>query len=344
MRVFVTGVDGYIGCVLASLLITEGYDVVGLDTGYYRDGSLYSAPGSFPVSPQVLTKDLRNIDERDLESFDAVVHLAELSNDPLGANNPAITHAINHRGSVQLAEMAKRVGVQQFVYTSSCSVYGLGTGDFLAEDTPVNPQTAYAECKVLVERDVAKLADESFCPTFLRNATAYGASPRMRFDIVLNNLCGYAWTEKRIAMTSDGTPWRPLVHILDICQAILCALKAPTGSVFNEIFNVGHNADNYQIREIAEIVADVFPNCALSVGSSGGDNRSYRVCFDKIHNQLPDFSCKWDARKGTEQLHDLFERIEMPKETFEFRAFTRLKQLEFLIRTRQIDQEFYWHT
>jgi nucleoside-diphosphate-sugar epimerase len=342
MRVLVTGVDGYIGCVLAPFLMEKGHEVVGLDTGYYRDGWLYGAPRHFPVVPKILTKDLRQIDTRDLAGFDAVVHLAELSNDPLGANNPAITHAINHRGSVQLAELAKKVGVQRFIYTSSCSVYGLGTGDFLAEDAPVNPQTAYAQCKALVERDVVKLADEKFCPTFLRNATAYGASPRMRFDIVLNNLCGYAWTEKRIAMTSDGTPWRPLVHILDICQAISVALQVPRELVFNEIFNVGHNADNYQIREIARIVADVFPDCVLSVGPSGGDDRSYRVSFDKIHNKLSEFKCSWTARKGAEQLRELFERVAMSKETFEFRAFTRLKQLEFLIRTKQIDEDFYW--
>ena len=344
MRVLVTGTDGYIGSVLAPLLIQNGYDVVGLDTGYYRDGWLYNDPARTPVFPKVLAKDLRRVDARDVEGVDAIVHLAELSNDPLGANSPAVTHAINHKGSVRLAELAKKAGAQRFIYTSSCSVYGLGTGDFLTEDDPVNPQTAYAQCKVLVERDVANLADESFCPTFLRNATAYGASPRMRFDIVLNNLCGYAWTEKRIAMTSDGTPWRPLTHILDICHAILCTLKAPRESVFNEVFNVGHNADNYQIREIAEIVADVFPNCTLSTGPSGGDDRSYRVSFNKINDHLPDFACKWGARKGAEQLRHVFERIEMPKETFDFRAFTRLKQLEFLIRTRQIDPEFYWST
>lgn len=344
MQVLVTGIDGYIGSVLAPMLMQSGYDVVGLDTGYYRDGWLYNDPARVSVFPKMISKDLRRVDADDVRGFDAIVHLAELSNDPLGENSPAVTHAINHKGTVRLAELAKEVGAQRFVYTSSCSVYGLGSGDFLTENDSVNPQTAYAQCKVLVERDIAQLADDSFCPTFLRNATAYGASPRMRFDIVLNNLCGWAWITKKIAMTSDGTPWRPLTHILDICYAILCTLDAPRESVFNEIFNVGHNADNYQIREIAAIVAEVFPNCVLSTGSSGGDERSYRVSFDKIHEHLPNFRCKWNARKGAQQLRDLFERIEMPKEIFEFRAFTRLKQLEFLIRTRQIDREFYWRT
>ncbi|MGB5160111.1 MAG: SDR family oxidoreductase [Thermoanaerobaculia bacterium] len=342
MRVLVTGVDGYIGSLLAPLLLQKGWDVVGLDTGYYREGWLYNDPEGAPVFPKVLTKDLRMVDVRDLEGFDAVVHLAELSNDPLGANNPTVTNSINHLGSVRLATLAKKAGTKRFVYTSSCSVYGLGTGHFLSEEDEVNPQTTYAECKVLVERDVTKLADSEFSPTFLRNATAYGASPRMRFDIVLNNLCGHAWTTSKIAMTSDGTPWRPLTHVLDICGAILCTLKAPRESVSGEIFNVGHNADNHQIREIAEIVAEVFPDCQLSVGPSGGDDRSYRVSFDKISQRLPDFRCRWAARQGAEQLRNLFERIDMPQETFEFRAFTRLKQLEFLIRTKQIDQDFFW--
>ncbi len=344
MRVFATGVDGYIGSLLTTLMTKEGHEVVGLDTGYYRDGWLFSDPIATQNIPRIITKDLRNIAESDVEGFDAIVHLAELSNDPLGANNPAVTHSINHKGTVRLAEVAKAVGVERFVYTSSCSVYGLGTGDFLSEDDKVNPQTAYAECKVLVERDVAKLADDHFCPTFLRNATAYGASPRMRFDIVLNNLCGYAWTEKQITMTSDGTPWRPLVHVLDICQAILCTLEAPKEAVYNEFFNVGHNRDNYQIRELADIVAIVFPNCDVIVGPSGGDDRSYRVSFDKITDKLPNFKCNWDARQGAEQLRDIFERIDMPQERFDFRAFTRLKQLEYLIRTEQIDANFYWRS
>ena len=341
MKVLVTGVEGYLGALLAPSLVERGHEVVGLDTGFYRDGWLYSDRDlrSFPVS---LNKDTRQVTEGDLKGFDAVVHLAELSNDPLGQVNPDETFQINHEGSVGLARKAKAAGVRRFVYNSSCSVYGLGKGDFLDETAPTNPQTAYARCKVLVEQDVATLADDGFSPVFFRCATAYGASPRMRFDVVLNNLAGLAWTTKRIAMVSDGTPWRPLVHALDIGKAIRCALEAPQDAIHRQVFNVGDNRENYQVREIAEIVAKEFPGCEVTVGPPGGDNRSYRVSFDKIHAQLPGFRCDWDARAGAKQLHDLFERIAMPKETFEFRAFTRLKQLEYLIRTSQIDEAFFW--
>jgi nucleoside-diphosphate-sugar epimerase len=342
MKVLVTGTEGYIGAVLAPVLLARGHEVTGLDTGYYRDGWLYSDNEFFRLAPATINKDLRRVEEANLAGLDAVVHLAELSNDPLGQNTPANTFKINHEGSVRLAQSAKRKGIERFVYTSSCSVYGIGSGEFLSETSQTNPQTAYAQCKVLVERDVAALADDHFSPTFLRNATAYGASPRMRFDIVLNNLAGFAFTTKRISMISDGSPWRPIVHILDICKAIVCALEGPRQAVHNQVFNVGRNDENFRIREIAEIVAGVFPGCELNIGPSGGDHRSYRVAFDKISERLPGFSCDWSAEAGAKQLKAVFERIRMPAETFEFRAFTRLKQLEYLIRTGQIDEEFFW--
>jgi len=342
MKVFVTGVEGYIGALLVPILIERGHDVIGLDTGYYRDGWLYSDNKLMKQFSTLVNKDLRRISGDDLAGCDAIVHLAELSNDPLGQNNPENTFKINHIGSLELAKTAKRQGVPRFVYTSSCSVYGLGSGEFLTETDNTNPQTAYAKCKVMVERDVGALADESFSPTFLRNATAYGASPRMRFDIVVNNLSGLAWTTKKIAMTSDGTPWRPLVHVLDICEAIVCSVEAPREVIHNQKFNVGHDADNYQVKDIAHIVGEVFPGCEVTLGNSGGDNRSYRVSFEKISSRLPGFQCRWSAREGAIQLREIFERIEMPREIFEFRAFTRLKQLEFLIRTKQIDDEFFW--
>jgi len=342
MKIFVTGVEGYIGVLLAPLLMEKGHEVVGLDTGYYRDGWLFSDKNLVPTMPLMINKDLRHITQEDLDGCDAVVHLAELSNDPLGQNNPENTYKINHIGSLELAKLAKKLGISRFVYTSSCSVYGLGSGEFLSEKAETNPQTAYAKCKVLVERDIGELADENFSPTFLRNATAYGASPRMRFDIVLNNLSGLAWTTKNIAMTSDGTPWRPLVHVMDICKAILCALEAPRINIHNEVFNVGHNGDNYQVKEVAQIVGDIFPGCSVSFGDSGGDNRSYRVNFDKIHENLPDFNCDWDAEAGAMQLREVFERISMADEIFKFRPFTRLKQLEYLIKTAQIDDQFFW--
>ncbi|MBA3544390.1 MAG: SDR family oxidoreductase [Chthoniobacterales bacterium] len=339
MKIFVTGTDGYLGSLLAPILMQQGHELVAVDTGYYKDGWLYQGVA---MTPLTLNKDIRRITADDLSGVEAVVHMAELSNDPAGELAPHITSAINHHGSDRLAEMAKAAGVQRFVYMSSCSVYGLAADGYMTEDSPVNPQTAYATCKTLVERDVKLMADEHFSPTFLRNATAYGASPRMRFDIVLNNLAGLAWTTKEIKMISDGTPWRPLVHALDIAQAIFHVLSAPREIVHNQVFNVGETAHNYTIKEIAEIVAEIFPGCQVSFGQQGADNRSYRVSFDKIKTRLPGFECQWDARRGAQQLHDLFQQIEMTAELFNSRSFTRLKQLEHLIRTRQIDQDFFW--
>jgi len=343
MRVFVTGVNGYIGAVLAPYLLQRGIEVRGLDTGYYRDGWLYSDDRNLPSTPFTLNKDLRHVAEADLQGCGAVVHLAELSNDPLGQNNPTITHKINHEGSVRLAQIARTIGIERFVYTSSCSVYGAGTGEFLDETTKPNPQTAYAECKVLVERDVGAMSGGDFAPVFLRNATAYGPSPRMRFDIVLNDLCALAWTTHRIAMVSDGSPWRPLVHVLDICEAIHCALRAPADAVRGKVFNVGQDSENYRVREIAQIVASEFPGCEVSAGPPGKDNRSYRVSFARIHRELPGFKCSYAARDGARQLRELFERIQFGPDNYQFRAFTRLKQLKYLQSTKQIDAEFFWN-
>jgi len=340
-KILITGTEGYIGARLAPLLMTAGYEVHGLDTGFYREGCLYQDPRQMPVVPYTRIMDLRKVGPADLEGFDAVVHLAELSNDPLGENRPEVTYKINHEGSVHLARLARAAGVHRFVYTSSCSVYGLGSGEFLSETSPVNPQTAYAVCKTLVERDVRPMASKDFCVTFLRNATAFGPSPRMRFDIVINDLCALAWTTHRIVMKSDGRPWRPLVHIEDICTAIRCTLEAPAEAVNGEIFNVGRNSENYRIGELAQQVAEVFTGCELSTGTTA-DNRSYRVSFDKIAGRLPGFVCRWSVRQGVEELHELFRRIEFDSNTYEFRAFTRLKELKYLCRTGQIDDDFYW--
>jgi len=340
MKILVTGVDGYIGTVLADTLIKHGHIVTGLDTGFYRDGWLYNAAAL--QRPPCINKDLRRITENDLQGFEAVVHLAELSNDPLGQHNPELTYAINHGGSVALAGKCIKAGVSRFVYTSSCSVYGTGSGEFKTEESEPKPQTAYARCKVLVEKDLSGLANDDFSPTFLRNATAYGASPRMRFDLVLNNLSGLAWTTKEIKMTSDGSPWRPLVHVGDIAHAIACALEAPRCIVHNQVFNVGCNTENYQVKEIAEIVAGAFPGCTLTFGRSDGDDRSYRVCFDKINAALPGFKCRTNVKTGARELHELFQRINMSGQTFDFRAYTRLKQLQHLLCTGEIDDQFYW--
>lgn len=338
-RILVTGTEGYLGSLLAPELIRQGYEVIGLDTGFYKDRMLYR---DGQITPFTLARDLRQTEVKDLQGVDAIVHMAELSNDPAGQLAPTITYEINHKGSVYLAELARKAGVQRFIYMSSCSVYGVAEGEDVTEESPVNPQTAYAICKTFVERDVKPLARNGFSPTFMRNATAYGASPHMRFDIVLNNLAGLAWTIKEIKMTSDGTPWRPLVHGLDIARAISAVLKAPTEAIHNETFNVGDTSHNYRVREIAETVGDVFPSCQISFGPASEDNRSYRVSFEKIRKHLPDFRCAWNARRGAEQLYDLFRRIDMTPEVFEYRTFTRLKQLQYLIRTQQIDPQFFW--
>lgn len=262
----------------------------------------------------------------------------------MGQLNPSVTYQINHQGSVNFAGRCKRAGVTRFIYSSSCSVYGLGSEDLKTEESQVHPQTTYAECKVMVERDVARLADEEFSPTFLRNGTAYGPSPRMRFDLVVNNLAGHAWTTDEIKMTSDGSPWRPLVHVLDICEAMACTLEAPKQVVHNQIFNVGDTEENYQIKQIAEVIKRKFPECQITLGSSGGDNRSYRVSFEKINATLPGFRCERDVETGVEQLKHLFERISMRSEDFHFRGYTRLKQLKYLIETRRLNQNLFWNT
>ena len=342
MKILVTGTEGYIGARLAPMLMARGHEVAGLDTGFYRDGTLYIDSPGMPAAPATTYKDLRQVTAADFEGFDAVIHLAELSNDPLGQNRPEVTFQINHQGTLRIANAARQAGVRRFVYASSCSVYGLGTGDFLDESSPTNPQTAYAQCKVLVERDLVPLASDTFSVVCLRNATAYGPSPRMRFDIVLNDLCALAWTTQTIAMVSDGSPWRPIVHVEDICQAFACALEAPSDAINGQIFNVGRTRENYRVREIAECVGRAFPGCKITVGASNGDDRSYRVSFDKIASKLPGFEAKWTAEQGAEELRRLFERIEFSADTYAARSFTRLKQLKYLQRTGQIDDDLYW--
>lgn len=338
MRILVTGTEGYLGSLLAPELSRRGHDVVGLDTGYFKSGWLYRGTDR---TVYTIDQDVREVTQEQLEGFDAVVHMAELSNDPMGDLLGDLTYQVNHKGTVRLATLAKAAGVQRFVHMSSCSVYGVAEG-IVDESSPVNPQTAYADCKALVEKDVSAIADDDFSPTFMRNATAFGASPRMRFDIVLNNLSGLAYTTRKISMTSDGTPWRPLVHAMDIGKAIRCALDAPREAIHNQVFNVGSNEQNYQVRDIAETVAAAFPGCTTEFGAPGADNRSYRVNFDKIHAELPGFSCDWDAASGAEQLSKIFSSIDLDPETFTGRGHTRLKQLEYLLKTKQIDAELLW--
>ena len=339
MKILLTGCEGYIGSVAGPMLMERGHEVHGLDTGFFQEARFGNA-GKLPFP--IMRRDVRTLTSQDLEGFDAVVHMAELSNDPMGALSPDLTYAINHRGSVGLAKVSKQAGVSRFVHMSSCSVYGVATQDLVDETSPLNPQTTYAECKLRVENDVSVMADESFCPTFLRNATAFGLSPRMRFDLVLNSLCGLAQTEGEIRMFSDGSPWRPLVHIRDISKAIACVLEAPEAKVRAEKINVGDNHQNYQVRTIAALVKDTFRECEVTFGDSGGDNRSYKVNFDKIHQLLPDFSCEWDAKRSINEFKDAFDRYGLDKEAFSSRTYIRMKQLQHLVDTDQLDHDFYW--
>lgn len=337
MKVLVTGTDGYLGCLLVPVLTEAGHEVVGLDTGYYNTGWLYHGVS---ITARTIVKDMRDLTVDDVRGFDAVVAMAELSNDPIGDLIGEVTYDINHLGSTHVATVAKQAGVQRFVYMSSCSVYGVAEGE-VSEASPVNPQTAYARCKVLVERDVSAMADDTFHPTFLRNATAFGASPRQRFDIVLNNLSGLAWTTGVIAMTSDGSPWRPMVHALDIAKAIRLTLEAPVATIHDQVFNVGSNANNYTVREIAETVGREFPGCQVTFGPPSADNRSYRVNFDKISDALG-FSCDWNLTEGAKQLHEVFEAIQLDEATFTGRGHTRLKQIQYLLDTHQVDAALFW--
>jgi len=340
MKILVTGSDGYIGSLACPHLMAAGHEVVGLDTGLYRQGWLFETGEPRPAT---LTMDIRDVTARDLEGFDAVVHMAELSNDPLAQQSPDLTRDINHRGSIRLAEAARQAGVTRFVYMSSCSVYGVADGDtILTEDSPVKPQTAYAECKVDVERDLVRMMSPDFSPCFLRNATVFGASPRQRFDLVLNDLCGLAWTTGKITLLSNGTPWRPLVHVQDVCQAVRLALQAPAEQVAGVAMNVGSDDQCYRVIDIAQIVAASFPNCEIEVGPPSADNRSYRVSFARIGKILPQFRCQWNAQRGALQMKQLFERIGLEETDFRAPAYTRQKMVNKLRQSGLLDDRLRW--
>ena len=341
MRVLVTGHRGYIGTVMVPMLVQAGHTVVGLDSDLFEQCTFH--PGIFDV-PQ-LRVDLRDVQARDLEGFDAVIHLAALSNDPLSDLNPDITYDINHFASVRLAQLAKDAGVPRFLYSSSCSSYGQAGDNFVDETAELNPITAYAISKVRVERDVARLADDRFSPTFLRNATAYGVSPRLRFDLVLNNLTAWAYAKGRVLIKSDGTPWRPIVHIEDIARAFLAVLGAPRELVHNEALNVGQTEENYRIRELADIVQDVVPGSQIDYAKDGGpDPRCYRVDFGKIQRLLPEFKPQWNARRGAEELHDAYRRGGLVIEDCEGPRFKRIDHLKYLLATDRVDSTLRWRT
>lgn len=339
MRVLVTGHKGYIGVVLMPMLLAAGHEAVGVDSDLYERCTF----GDALPATATIRKDIRDLEIADLEGFDAVLHLAALSNDPLGNLNPNLTYDINHHASVRLARLAKAVGIQRFLFSSSCSTYGAAGDEMLTEEAAFNPVTPYGHSKVLVEQEVAALADDDFSPTYLRNATAYGVSPRHRFDIVLNNLMAWAYTTGRILIKSDGMAWRPIVHIEDIGRAFLAALEAPRAAVHNQAFNVGRNSENYRIRELAEIVKAVAPHCEIEYAKDGEpDKRTYRVDFRKIEQQLPTFQPQWSARRGAEELLAAYQQIGLTVDEFEGPRYKRIDHIRHLLRTNLLDGELRW--
>ena len=343
MKVLVTGHLGYIGSVLTGVLADSGHEVVGLDIGYFSDCELL--PADDRVS-RWIRKDVRDVDVQDLEGIDRVVHLAALSNDPMGQIDPRLTDEINHRGSVHLAETARAAGVRRFVLSSSCSMYGASnTSEPLTETADFNPVSAYAKSKVDAESGISALADESFSPVFLRNATAYGVSPRLRFDLVLNELVALAVSCGEIRVKSDGTPWRPLVHIKDISRACLAALGAPRQAVHNEAFNVGKDGQNFQMREVAEAVRDHVPGCeVVFTGEHISDSRTYRVSFDKAADCLPGFTAEWTLERGICELRDRLRGLSISTDTLTDRRYVRLHQLQHLIDSGEIDKDLRMST
>lgn len=339
MRILVTGSHGYIGSVLVPLLLAEGHEVVGLDSDWFEP----STYGDDIVECRHIHRDLRDVRSEDLEGFDAVMHLGALSNDPLGNLDPNLTYDINHLATVNLAKLAKQAGVTRFLFSSSCSTYGASGDDLLTEEAGLAPVTAYGDSKVRSDQDLARLADDNFSPTSLRNATAYGFSPRLRFGLVVNDFVAMAVLNGKIRILSDGTPWRPVVHVEDICRAFSTILAAPRELVHNQVFNVGSTLENYRVRELAEIVRDTVPGCQVEfAGQPSPDKRCYRVDCGKLERTFPDFKLQWNVRRGAKQLYDAFCQIGLTPEDFSGPKFDRLRTLKGLLAQGLLDGNLRW--
>lgn len=340
MRILMTGHDGYIGAVMTPMLQAEGHEIVGLDTGYFEGCNF----GAYEAPVSLINKDIRNIEISDLDGIDAVIHLAAISNDPLGNLNPGGTYHINHEASVHLAKLAREAGCSRYVYSSSCSVYGAASPDDVLDETAsFSPVTPYAESKVMVERDVSALATDEFSPVYMRNATVYGVSPKLRGDLVVNNLVGWAVTTGQVLIKSDGTPWRPLVHVEDVCHAFSVVLTAPRESIHNQAFNVGLEGENYRVRSVAEIVNEAVEGSELIFADGAeGDPRCYRVDFSKIKACLPEFKPSWTVRRGVEELRDAFLKIGLTQHDLEGDRYLRIKTIMRLMEEGKIDSDLRW--
>jgi nucleoside-diphosphate-sugar epimerase len=335
MRIIITGNNGYIGTVLTPMLLELGHELQGLDTNLYESCTFHT---DLPLEINTLNKDIRDVEIRNLEGFDAIIHLAGLSNDPLGYFNPKITYEINHHASVKLARLSKKAGIKRFLYASSCSNYGVAGDEFIDEEGDLNPITPYAISKMKVEEDLRKLADDHFSPVFLRNGTAYGFSPRIRFDLVVNNLVAWAYTTKQIYLKSDGSAWRPLVHIRDIAHAFIKILEAPLEIIHNQVFNIGNTSENYKVINLVEEIIKVIPDAEVKFAQgASADTRSYRVNCDKIQRLIPEYKPVWDVPKGIEELYESYKRINLHADDFESHRYKRVAHIKYLIDNGLLD-------